>query len=152
MVASTCFHITLSSSGRVSSAFWEMLNWGAVDRILWMWRDVAWCERTTPLDTTRPCLWKSNSSNLLKFAQMRDACYVKIEVCLVVSDMNLPQIPFLRVKLYQAIGIAVLALRNISSTQRWLNRKHCCFLMGMGLLRTFVTATYVNLQYKENIV
>jgi hypothetical protein len=26
----------LSSSGSVSSAFWEMLNWGAVDRILWM--------------------------------------------------------------------------------------------------------------------
>jgi hypothetical protein len=25
-----------TSSGRVPSAFWEMLNWGAVDRILWM--------------------------------------------------------------------------------------------------------------------
>jgi hypothetical protein len=36
MVAPTCFGITLSSSGSVPSAFWEMLNWGAVDRILWM--------------------------------------------------------------------------------------------------------------------
>jgi hypothetical protein len=32
----TCFSITLPSSGSVPSAFWEMLNWGAVDRILWM--------------------------------------------------------------------------------------------------------------------
>ena len=36
MVAPTCFGITLPSSGSVPSAFWEMLNWGAVDRILWM--------------------------------------------------------------------------------------------------------------------
>jgi hypothetical protein len=33
MVASTGFGITLPSSGNVPSAFWEMLNWGAVDRI-----------------------------------------------------------------------------------------------------------------------
>jgi hypothetical protein len=36
MVAPTCFGITLPSSGSVPSAFWEKLNWGAVDRILWM--------------------------------------------------------------------------------------------------------------------
>jgi hypothetical protein len=36
MVAPTCFGITLLSSESVPSAFWEMLNWGAVDRILWM--------------------------------------------------------------------------------------------------------------------
>jgi hypothetical protein len=36
MVAPTCFDITLPSSGSVPSAFWEMLNWAAVDRILWM--------------------------------------------------------------------------------------------------------------------
>jgi hypothetical protein len=36
MVAPTCFSITLPSSGSVPSAFWDMLNWGAVDRILWM--------------------------------------------------------------------------------------------------------------------
>jgi hypothetical protein len=35
-VAPTCFGLTLPSSGRVPSAFWEKLNWGAVDRILWM--------------------------------------------------------------------------------------------------------------------
>jgi hypothetical protein len=35
-VAPTCFGITLLSSGSVPSAFWEMLNWEAVDRILWM--------------------------------------------------------------------------------------------------------------------
>jgi hypothetical protein len=35
MVAPTCFGITLTSSGSVPSAFWEMLNW-AVDRVLWM--------------------------------------------------------------------------------------------------------------------
>jgi hypothetical protein len=36
MVAPTYFGITLPSSGSVPSAFWEMHNWGAVDRILWM--------------------------------------------------------------------------------------------------------------------
>jgi hypothetical protein len=36
MVAPTCFGITLPSSGSDPSAFWEMLNWEAVDRILWM--------------------------------------------------------------------------------------------------------------------
>jgi hypothetical protein len=36
MVAPTCFGITLPSSGSVPSAFWEILNRGAVDRILWM--------------------------------------------------------------------------------------------------------------------
>jgi hypothetical protein len=49
------FGITLPSSGSVPSAFWKMLNWGAVDRILWM--GVFWdlrSPRTTSLDTTRP--------------------------------------------------------------------------------------------------
>jgi hypothetical protein len=32
MVAPTCFVITLPSSGSVPSAFWEMLNWAAVDK------------------------------------------------------------------------------------------------------------------------
>jgi hypothetical protein len=36
MVIPTYFGITLPSSGSISSASWEMLNWGAVDRILWM--------------------------------------------------------------------------------------------------------------------
>jgi hypothetical protein len=36
MVSPTCFGITLPFSGSVPSAFWQMLNWGAVDRILWM--------------------------------------------------------------------------------------------------------------------
>jgi hypothetical protein len=36
MVAPTCFGITFPSSGSVPSALWEMFNWGAVDRILWM--------------------------------------------------------------------------------------------------------------------
>jgi hypothetical protein len=35
MVAPTCFGITLPSSGSVPSAFWEMLNWAAVDRIVY---------------------------------------------------------------------------------------------------------------------
>jgi hypothetical protein len=33
MVAPTRFGITLPSSGNIPSAFWEMLNWGAVDKI-----------------------------------------------------------------------------------------------------------------------
>jgi hypothetical protein len=47
MVAPTCFGITLPSSGSVPSAFWEMLNWGAVERILWMGVLclVVWCAR-----------------------------------------------------------------------------------------------------------
>jgi hypothetical protein len=55
MVAPTCFGIKLPSSGSVPSAFWEILNWGAVDRILWMGVLclVAWCiKHTTPLNTT----------------------------------------------------------------------------------------------------
>jgi hypothetical protein len=40
MVAPTCFGITLPSSGSVPTDFWEMLNWGAVDRILCL---VTWC-------------------------------------------------------------------------------------------------------------
>jgi hypothetical protein len=36
MVSPTCFGITLPPSRSVPSAFWKMLNWGAVDRILWM--------------------------------------------------------------------------------------------------------------------
>jgi hypothetical protein len=47
MVASTCFGITLPSSGSVPSAFWNMLNWGAVDRTLWtgVLCLVKWCVR-----------------------------------------------------------------------------------------------------------
>jgi hypothetical protein len=47
MVAPTCFGITLPSSGSVPSAFWEMHNWGAVDRILWMGMLclVTWCSQ-----------------------------------------------------------------------------------------------------------
>jgi hypothetical protein len=43
MVAPTCFGFTSSDSAL--SAFWETLNWGAVDRILWMGVLclVAWC-------------------------------------------------------------------------------------------------------------
>jgi hypothetical protein len=36
MVSPTCFGITLPYSGSVPTAFWEMLNRGTVDRILWM--------------------------------------------------------------------------------------------------------------------
>jgi hypothetical protein len=53
MVARTCFGITLPSSGSISSAFWEMLNWGAVDRILWMGVLclVMWCACTPQYNT-----------------------------------------------------------------------------------------------------
>jgi hypothetical protein len=36
MASPTCFGITLPSSWSVTSAFWEMLIWGAIYRILWM--------------------------------------------------------------------------------------------------------------------
>jgi hypothetical protein len=59
MVAPTCFGITLPSSGSVPSAFWEMLKWGAVDRILWMgvvFSDVvrtrAWKVQPVPVSDT----------------------------------------------------------------------------------------------------
>jgi hypothetical protein len=47
--SSYIFGITLPSSRSVPRAFWEMLNWGAVDRILWMGVScqVAWCVITT---------------------------------------------------------------------------------------------------------
>jgi hypothetical protein len=49
MVAPTCFGITLPSSGSVPSAFRAMVNWGAVDRILWMGVLclVTWCVTLT---------------------------------------------------------------------------------------------------------
>jgi hypothetical protein len=58
MVAPTCFGITLPSSGSVSSAFWEMLNWGVVDRILWMGVLclVTWC--VSKLMTKWCLVWK----------------------------------------------------------------------------------------------
>jgi hypothetical protein len=45
MIAATCFRTTSPSSGSVPSAFWEMNNGGAVDRILWLGvlRLVTWC-------------------------------------------------------------------------------------------------------------
>jgi hypothetical protein len=45
MVSPTCFGIMLPSSGTVLSAVWEMLSWGAVNRILWMGMLclVTWC-------------------------------------------------------------------------------------------------------------
>jgi MFS-type transporter involved in bile tolerance (Atg22 family) len=53
MLSSTRLDITLPSSGSVPSAFWEMFNWGAIYRILWMGVLclVTWCVRTTSLDT-----------------------------------------------------------------------------------------------------
>jgi hypothetical protein len=56
MVAPTCFGITLPSSGSVPSVFWEMFNWGTVDRILWM--DVlclvTWCTHHVTRHNTAP--------------------------------------------------------------------------------------------------
>jgi hypothetical protein len=45
MVTPTCFGIILPSSGSVPRAFWEMLDWGAIDKILKMGVLclVAWC-------------------------------------------------------------------------------------------------------------
>jgi hypothetical protein len=57
MVYPTCFGIILPSSGRVPSAFWEMLIWGAVDIILWM--DVLCL--VTSLETPRPSTNVSSS-------------------------------------------------------------------------------------------
>jgi hypothetical protein len=44
MLAPTCFGINCHLKS-VPSAFWEMINWGAVDRILWMGvlHLVTWC-------------------------------------------------------------------------------------------------------------
>jgi hypothetical protein len=54
MVASSCFGVTLPSSGSIPSTFWEMLNWGAVERILWMGMLclVTWC-----LQVSRVTVW-----------------------------------------------------------------------------------------------
>jgi hypothetical protein len=48
MVAPIFFGITLPSSGSVPSAFWEMLNWGAVGGTLWVGVLclVTWCVAT----------------------------------------------------------------------------------------------------------
>src|SRR5215510_11829324 len=59
MVSPTCFGITLPSAGSVPSAFREMLNCGAVDRIFWMGvlylgtRCVAISDRHAPHHATR---------------------------------------------------------------------------------------------------
>jgi hypothetical protein len=69
MVAPTCFGITLPSSGSFSSAFWEMLNWGAVDRILWMGVLclVMWCVPCT----LSSLVTRSQSTPLMKTLKMR---------------------------------------------------------------------------------
>jgi hypothetical protein len=56
MVAATCFDIKLPSSGSVPSVFWEMLNLGAVDRILWMvvLCLVTWCVAISDLRHNTP--------------------------------------------------------------------------------------------------
>jgi hypothetical protein len=53
MVVSTRFGITLPSSGSVPGAFWEVLNWGSVNRILWMGVLclVTWCVQVTKYNT-----------------------------------------------------------------------------------------------------
>jgi hypothetical protein len=60
MVAPTCLGITLSSSGSVPSAFWEILNWGPVDRILWMgvFCIVTWCvHHVTRHNSSKDFIW-----------------------------------------------------------------------------------------------
>jgi hypothetical protein len=64
MVAPTFFGITLPSSGSVRSVFWEMLNWGVVDRILLMgvlcpvtWCVAIWDSHAPRLDLYSCCVW-----------------------------------------------------------------------------------------------
>jgi hypothetical protein len=77
MVAPTCFGITLPSSGSVPSAFWGMLNWGAVDRILWM--DVlclvTWCVAITHIFTARR-LYMSFGVKGLTITETRTSTYL----------------------------------------------------------------------------
>jgi hypothetical protein len=69
MVAPTCLGLTLPSSGSVPSAFWEMFNRGAVDRILWMGVLclVTWCARPRLIEhTERKCtVWGLKNSSIL---------------------------------------------------------------------------------------
>jgi hypothetical protein len=69
-VAPTCFGITLPSLGSVPSAFWEMLNLGAVDRILWMGVLclVTWCVKRTTHHITRH---NTSIHNILNWASLR---------------------------------------------------------------------------------
>jgi hypothetical protein len=55
MIAPTYFGITLPSSGMVPRAFLDMLNWGTVDKILWMGVLflVTWCLVITTHHATR---------------------------------------------------------------------------------------------------
>jgi hypothetical protein len=55
MVAPTYFGITFTSSGSVPSAFWDMLNWGAVAKILWMGVLclVTWCMAISDINEMR---------------------------------------------------------------------------------------------------
>jgi hypothetical protein len=88
MVSPTCFGITFPSSGSVSSAFWEMFNWGAVDRILWMGVLclVTWCyiARRYVGSVVRPmtCLlpywrWSGSERNIVA----PWGCYCFAEAC-----------------------------------------------------------------------
>jgi hypothetical protein len=67
MVVPTCFGIALPSSESFSSAFWEMLNWGAFDRILWMgvMRGHLRSSRITSLDT--PWGWQCNAETCRRY-------------------------------------------------------------------------------------
>jgi hypothetical protein len=76
MTALTCFGITLSSSGSISSAFWEMLNWGAVERILWVGGVclVTWCVAISHPQYSIDCSSIEHLSEGTRYAPWRWQC------------------------------------------------------------------------------
>jgi hypothetical protein len=84
MAAPTCVGITLPSTGSVPSAFWEMLNWGAVDRILWtgVLRLMAWC-----VTCARPVSRKSFTYNI-ETRRWLDICTIYVYTLVLENSLN----------------------------------------------------------------
>jgi hypothetical protein len=87
MAAPTCLGITLPSSGSIPSAFWEMLNWGAVDRILQMGVlclvtcvCTVYPSHSIPVPQyTRATLYPCHSIHVLQYT--RATVYQKVKYC-----------------------------------------------------------------------
>jgi hypothetical protein len=135
MVAPTCFGITLPSSGNVPSAFWEMLNWEAVDTILWisMLCLVMWCVVISNRMTITAQY--SNNPHTTDDWKMAIAEYIRNVDCAILNTV------FLRTQFSVSINVRRLAGDILNSTCNFLycnHQVHREFLITLYLCHCFL--------------